>query len=71
MKHLLKIEWLKVKNYKAFWVFSILYSFSILGINYTGYYINELTVQNMPASQMILGEPLCLSQSVANSGLYE
>ena len=57
MKHLLKIEWLKVKNYKAFWVFSILYSFSILGINYTGYYINELTVQNMPASQMILGSP--------------
>src|SRR5665647_1247455 len=57
MQHLLKIEWLKVKNYKAFWVFSILYSFSILGINYTGYYINELTVQNMPASQMILGSP--------------
>lgn len=57
MQHLLKIEWLKVKNYKAFWIFSILYSFAILGINYTGYYINELTVQNMPASQIILGSP--------------
>lgn len=57
MTHLLKIEWLKVKNYKAFWVFVILYAFSILGVNYIGYYINELTVQSMPASQMMLGTP--------------
>jgi ABC-type transport system involved in multi-copper enzyme maturation permease subunit len=57
MQHLLKIEWLKVKNYKAFWIFSILYSFAILGINYTGYYVNELAVQNMPASQILLGTP--------------
>jgi ABC-2 type transport system permease protein len=57
MTHLLKIEWLKVKNYKAFWVFTILYGFAILGINYTGFYINELAVQNMPASQMLLGTP--------------
>ncbi|HUZ60816.1 MAG TPA: ABC transporter permease [Hanamia sp.] len=57
MLHLLKIEWLKVKNYKAFWVFTILYAFAILGINYTGFYINELAVQNMPASQMLLGTP--------------
>ncbi len=57
MLHLLKIEWLKVKNYKAFWVFSILYSFAILGINYTGYYINELATQSMPQSQLLLGTP--------------
>ena len=57
MLHLLKIEWLKVKNYKAFWIFSILYSFSILGINYTGYYINELALQSMPQSQLLLGTP--------------
>jgi len=57
MLHLLKIEWLKVKNYKAFWVFSILYSFSILGINYTGYYVNELTLQSLPQSQLLLGTP--------------
>ena len=57
MLHLLKIEWLKVKNYKAFWIFTILYAFAILGINYTGFYINELAVQNMPASQMLLGTP--------------
>ncbi|MEO6220883.1 MAG: ABC transporter permease [Ginsengibacter sp.] len=57
MLHLLKIEWLKVKNYKAFWVFSILYSFAILGINYTGYYVNELAVQSLPQSQILLGTP--------------
>ena len=57
MLHHLKIEWLKVKDYKAFWVFTILYGFAILGINYTGFYVNELTVENMPASQMLLGTP--------------
>jgi hypothetical protein len=57
MIQLLKIEWLKVKNYKAFWVFTILYSFAILGINYTGYYVNELAIQNLPQSQLLLGTP--------------
>ncbi|MEO8961219.1 MAG: ABC transporter permease [Ginsengibacter sp.] len=57
MLRLLKIEWLKVKNYKAFWIFAILYIVAILGINYTGFYINSLTVQNLPASQIVLGSP--------------
>ena len=57
MVHLLKIEWLKVKNYKAFWIFSILYFVSIFGINYTGYYINELLIQKMPQAQLLLGTP--------------
>lgn len=57
MISLLKIEWLKVKNYKAFWIFTILYFVSILGINYTGYYINELTLKSLPASTLLLGTP--------------
>jgi len=57
MLYLLKIEWLKVKNYKAFWIFAILYFFAILGINYTGYYVNELTAENLPQSQLLLGTP--------------
>lgn len=57
MLHLLRIEWLKVKSYKAFWIFTILYSFAILGINYTGYYVNELAIQNLPQSQILLGSP--------------
>ena len=57
MYHLLKIEWLKVKNYKAFWIFTILYAFAIVGINYTGLYINELAVTNMPMGQALIGSP--------------
>lgn len=57
MQHLLRIEWLKVKDYKAFWIFTILYFFSILGINYTGYYINNLTVSSTPMASVLLGNP--------------
>lgn len=57
MLQLLQIEWLKVKNYKAFWIFTILYFFAILGINYTGYYVTELTVQNVPMGEVLLGSP--------------
>ena len=68
MLQLLKIEWLKVKNYKAFWIFSILYFFSILGINYTGYYVNELTVTNMPMSQVMIGTPFSFPKVWATVG---
>lgn len=57
MVRLLKIEWLKVKDYKAFWVFTILYAFAILGINYAGYYINELRIQNLPQTGLLVGSP--------------
>ena len=57
MLNLLKIEWLKIRHYKAFWIFTILYFFSILGINYTGYYINHITVESLPGSSMLLGSP--------------
>jgi ABC-2 type transport system permease protein len=54
MFHLLKIEWLKIKNYKAFWVFAILYLVSIFLINYIGYYIELRTRTEVPATGMIL-----------------
>jgi ABC-type transport system involved in multi-copper enzyme maturation permease subunit len=34
MLHLLKIEWLKVKNYRTFWIIFILFLISIIGVNY-------------------------------------
>lgn len=37
MVHLLKLEWLKVKNYKAFWIFLGLYIIALLGINYIAF----------------------------------
>ena len=41
MLHLLKIEWLKLKNYRTFWILSALYLISIYGINYIVYRIQE------------------------------
>lgn len=39
MLHLLKIEWLKLKNYRTFWILSTLYILSIFGFNYIVYLI--------------------------------
>lgn len=37
MFHLLKIEWLKIKNYRTFWILFLLFIASIGGFNYTVY----------------------------------
>ena len=37
MLHLLKLEWLKVKNYRTFWIFMALYVVGLFGINYIAY----------------------------------
>lgn len=39
--HLLKIEWLKVKYYKAFWIFLGLYLIGLFSINYIAYYFQS------------------------------
>lgn len=41
MLHLLRIEWLKLRNYRTFWILSALYLISIFGINYIVYRIQE------------------------------
>ncbi len=41
MLKLLKIEWMKVKNYTTFWVLSILYLISIFGAAYISHLIYE------------------------------
>jgi ABC-2 type transport system permease protein len=43
MLQLLKIEWMKVKNYRTFWILSILYLVSIFGANYIAYMIWDST----------------------------
>ena len=43
MLHLLKIEWLKIKNYRAFWVFSVFYLVSIFIVTYISWYIEQRT----------------------------
>jgi hypothetical protein len=56
MTDLLKIEWLKIKGYKTFWVLSALFIISIFGINYFVFYVKQLTVKNAPVDS-IVGTP--------------
>lgn len=53
MLHLLKIEWLKLKNYRTFWILSILYIISIFGFNYIAYLIYS---DKPPEMEMIVRE---------------
>ncbi len=51
----LKIEWLKIKNYRTFWILAGLFVVSIFGINYIAYAIEHETLQKAPEAGMILG----------------
>lgn len=58
MLQLLKIEWLKMKNYRTFWILSGLYLFSILGANFIGFRIQQTIYESKEAqgmAEMILG----------------
>ena len=55
MLHLLKIEWLKIKNYKAFWVFCVFYLASIFLLNYIGWTTEQRTTAAMPGAQALIG----------------
>ncbi len=58
MLHLLKIEWLKLKNYRTFWILSGLFIISIFGINYIAYQIQqEVEREQEGISKAILGGP--------------
>src|SRR4026209_761750 len=55
MLHLLKIEWLKIKSYRVFWIFSVFYLVSIFIVTYIAWYIEKRTKTEIPESEMILG----------------
>ena len=55
MLHLLKIEWLKIKNYRAFWVFATLYLASIFLVNYIGWNIQQEVFQKNPGAEQSFG----------------
>jgi ABC-2 type transport system permease protein len=49
MFQLLKIEWMKVKNYRTFWIFLALYILGLVGINYIAYQLQfEIKKTNLP-----------------------
>lgn len=64
MLHLLKIEWLKIKNYRTFWIIFPLYLVSIVGANYLvherldAYF--DRTIKKNPTDaflQVLIGKP--------------
>lgn len=55
MLQLLKIEWLKVKNYRTFWILSGLYLFSIWGANYIAYMVQNKIYQDQKQAML----PIC------------
>ncbi len=64
MLHLIKLEWLKVKNYRTFWIIFILYLIGIIGANYITHEIQGMIwgaeAKKNPSSAMlkfILGNP--------------
>lgn len=64
MLHLLNIEWLKVKNYRTFWVLLILYLISIVGANYLVHQVLQANLEDEmrknPADafvRMMIGTP--------------
>lgn len=48
MIELLKIEWLKLKNYTAFKVLSIFFALGVIAVNYVIFIINREVVQAVP-----------------------
>lgn len=53
MTELLKIEWLKIKNYSAFIVLSLFYLLGILGANYVVFYLKENLIDEADPTKII------------------
>ncbi len=48
MLHLIRLEWLKVKYYRAFWIFLGLYVIGLFGINYVAYQFQDALKGQLP-----------------------
>jgi ABC-2 type transport system permease protein len=60
MGRLLQIEWMKLKNYRAFWILLCLYVATIFGANYIVFRIQQTIYAEKQAkgiAAMILGDP--------------
>src|SRR5215207_2039116 len=56
----LGIEWMKLKNYRTFWILSGLYLLSIVGVNYIVFAISQKVFEDKKAKglvQMAVGLP--------------
>lgn len=57
MLQLLKVEWMKVRYYRTFWVLSLLYLVSIYGVNYIAYLIQDARPRKNDMANMLIGNP--------------
>lgn len=57
MLNLLKIEWLKIKNYAAFKILAIFFVVGILLANYIVYLINDKFISTSPVGEMLSLSP--------------
>ena len=48
----LQLEWMKMKNYKAFWILMALYLLSIAGVNYITFRSVQEALANEQAKNM-------------------
>jgi ABC-type transport system involved in multi-copper enzyme maturation permease subunit len=57
MIHLLKIEWLKLKNYIAFKVMVLFFIVGVFALNYIVFIVNKNIVKNVPGAGLISFSP--------------
>lgn len=57
MLHLLKIEWLKVKNYRAFWILCGLFAISIYGANSIAHRFKAEAIGDSQMATTLVGTP--------------
>ncbi len=57
MTELLKIEWLKLKNYNAFKVLALFFVVGVFATNYIVYSVNKNIVSNVPGGGMLSFSP--------------
>jgi ABC-2 type transport system permease protein len=72
MLKLLKIEWMKIKNYKVFMVFSVLYAICVLAILFIFYKVYQNSFSGDEAGEMIksLFNPFSFPIVWTNAGFF-
>ena len=57
MINLLKIEWLKIKNYTAFKVMVLFFIIGVFALNYIVFIVNKNIVKNVPGAGLVSFSP--------------
>lgn len=57
MLHLLRVEWLKIKNYRTFWILLAMTILSIPGLNYVIYDLMNNSFPKTKGGQSVVGSP--------------